>query len=1057
MGAAKTKAEKSGMPSPARAQASTQPFVRAAEREAFFPPVQAKMSVSRPGDRFEQEADRTADKVMRTELGEARLQRRPDDQLQKREDPNKLQRTADEGLQRAGEGSAPAVSGNVQAAIQRQAQGGQPLAADVRGFMEPRFQADFSGVRVHQDAAAASLSNQLSARAFTYQNHVFFSRDQYQPGTSEGRHLLAHELTHTIQQGHSLPRSPQISAASATPTVQRLGVDDALDRFAEWAYDIPGFRLFTLVIGFNPVNMRAADRTSANILRGLIELMPGGALISQSLDNHGIINKAATWVEAKLGDLGDLGAGLNEAIKAFLESLSWRDIFDLEGVWQRAKRILGQPVGRLTDFAISTAGELLILVRDAILRPLAAMAQGTRGYDLLCVLLGEDPISHEPKPPTAENLLGGFMKLIGQEEIWENIKRGNAVERAYKWFRNALGGLMGLVRAVPQRIVDTLQSLSFEDVITVVKAFGKVVGAFVSVASDFMGWGLSTIWELLKIIFDVVKPGLMGYVQRTGAALQSILKNPMPFLGNLVRAAKQGFSNFAGRFGEHLKTGIIEWLTGSLQGVYIPRAATLPELGKFAMSVLGITWAQIRTKIVTAIGPNGERIMQGLEVAFDVVKALVTGGIAAVWELIKEKLTDLKDQVIDGIIGFVTDTIVKRAIPKLIAMFIPGAGFIPAIISIYDTIMVFVEKISKIIQVVTAFIDSIVSIAAGNITAAASRVERILAGLLGLAINFLAGFLGLGRVTDKIMEVVQKVRAKVDATIGAAVTWVVNKAKSLFARLFSRDAADDRSEEQKERDKTAALNEASAQVPRQNFKESEMHAKLVPIKSRYRLRTLNLVIDSQNAGTGEERIHFVAAASPETSSAGIVVQADAEPVGPLGITRSMLSWKQETLDHFLRDPIWNKYKGPAGEYLEASIDIRHKVSISDTITNTDNVLKPKKVPEAADVLTAKKVGQETFVPHERSRPGIVTAARRYLQAANNDISNLFLGDARENRSLGRRYDAGSGEDAATQMQDFVTRWGLSDEAFTITIERNSRRRNTTYRTASVFRSAPREG
>ena len=61
--------------------------------------------------------------------------------------------------------------------------------------------------------------------------------------------------------------------------------------------------------------------------------------------------------------------------------------------------------------------------------------------------------------------------------------------------------------------------------------------------------------------------------------------------------------------------------------------------------------------------------------------------------------------------------VVKKAVPKLIAMFIPGAGFISAILSIYDTIMVFVQKISKIIQVVIGFIDSIVAIAAGKIAA----------------------------------------------------------------------------------------------------------------------------------------------------------------------------------------------------------------------------------------------------------------------------------------------------------------------------------------------------
>ena len=119
---------------------------------------------------------------------------------------------------------------------------------------------------------------------------------------------------------------------------------------------------------------------------------------------------------------------------------------------------------------------------------------------------------------------------------------------------------------------------------------------------------------------------------KTGAALKSILKNPMPFLGNLVRAAKLGFSNFADNFGTHLKAGLIDWLTGSLQGVYIPKAATLPELGKMAMSVLGITWAQIRGKIVTALGPNGERIMFIALLDIQIVSASlrdIGGGLSA--------------------------------------------------------------------------------------------------------------------------------------------------------------------------------------------------------------------------------------------------------------------------------------------------------------------------------------------------------------------------------------------------------------------------------------------
>jgi hypothetical protein len=883
-------------------QAARGAFVaRASDQRFFAPPVQAKMTVSKPGDKLEQEADSTANKVMRMEAPprreedkiarapepaeklqkkdddklqkkeEDRLQKKEEDRLQKKED-DKLQKKEDDKLQRDAMpgGATPAADGGVQSAIQARTTGGEPLSAAERGYMEPRFQADFGNVRIHRDAEAAGLSNQLSARAFTYQNHIFFSRDQYQPGSSEGRHLLAHELTHTIQQGHSIQRSQQVGTTAATPTVQRLGVQDILDKFAEWAYAIPGYRLLTLILGFNPINMRSADRTAANILRALIEVMPGGNFITRALDNHGVINKAATWIEQKLAELGDIGGGIIAALKAFIDSLGWTDIFHPGDVWDRAKRIFTEPIDRLIRFAASTVVELLKIVKDAILKPLAAMAQGTRGYDLLCAILGEDPVTGQPVPRTAETLLGGFMKLIGQEEIWENIKKGNAIARAYAWFQTALGGLMGMVRAIPQKIVATILSLTFEDVITVVGAFRKVVGAFVNIAVDFISWGLTTIWNLLEIVFDVVKPGLMGYIRKTGAALKSILKNPLPFLGNLVNAGKLGFSNFAANFATHLKAGLIDWLTGSLQGVYIPKALSLVELGKFALSVLGITWAQIRGKIVKALGERGEQIMQGLELAFDVIKALVVGGASAAWELIKEKLADLRDQVVSGIVSFVTDTIIKKAIPKLISLFIPGAGFIGAIVSIYDTIMVFVQKIAKIIEVVTAFIDSIVTIAAGNITAAANRVERILAGLLSLAISFLAGFLGLGKVTDKIMGVIEKVRASVDKAIDAAIKWIVDKAKALFAKLFSKkDKPDDRTEEQKTADLTKAMIDANNVLKDTTLTASKIPAKLKEIQTKYRMSQLTLVVDKDE--TDKETVHVHGVINPEADTSQATV------------------------------------------------------------------------------------------------------------------------------------------------------------------------------------------
>lgn len=824
--------------------------------------------VSKPNDPAELEAEETARKVMRMQQPPATK-------------PATQKGTAKGVVQRAEAALVPAPAVPAAASSSRvNISGGSPLPSSVRSHMEPRFGANFGNVRIHTGADAAHQSVNLNARAFTVGEHIFFGKDKFQPQSEGGRELIAHELTHTIQQGAAIQRSvdttvtqrsePQVqrnwlgdAVGRVAAAVGRFSISDALNWIGDKANNIPGFRLLTIVLGMNPITLAPVTGNAANLLRALLELIPiVGPLIAQALDNYGIFARVGAWMEGQVRSLGLVGGALKSALTTFLNSLSWTDIFSLDEVYERGKRIFTDPIDRLINFGKSLATDILGFIREAILLPLARLAEGTSGYDLLKAVLGQDPITGQPVPRNAETLIGGFMKFIGHGEVWENIKRGNAVARAWAWFQGALEGLMGFLRQIPTLFMNTLRSLEVVDLILPLKAFAKVANVFGGFAVRFVTWAGSAVWNLLEIIFDVVSPGALAYIKRTGAALRSILQNPLPFVGNLVRAAKLGFTNFADNFVNHLKAGLIDWLTGSLEGVYIPRALSLAELGKFAISVLGISWAQIRGKIVKVLGPSGETIMKAMETGFDIVVALVTGGPAAAWELIKEKLSDLKDQVVSGIIGFVTDTIVKKAIPKLIAMFIPGAGFISAIISIYDTVMVFVEKISKIIQVVTAFIDSIVAIAGGNITAAAQRVERILANLLSLSISFLAGFLGLGKVTDKIMEVIKKVRTSVDKAIDAAIAWIVDKAKKLFARLFGKkDKPDERTDAQKEADLNKAVADAEKALDKKGATPKTVEKDLLGIKTKYRLTSIVLVKESSDGS--KETDHVVAEINPK--------------------------------------------------------------------------------------------------------------------------------------------------------------------------------------------------
>jgi hypothetical protein len=148
--------------------------------------IQTKLAISSPGDPYEQEADRVADTVMRmpTPTKNAEKKTHSAGAL--------VQRRVSEG--ESGLAEAPPI---VDEALRS---AGQPLDADSRAFFEKRFGHDFSQVRVHTNSNAAESARVVGASAYTVGSNVLFAKGWYRPQTAEGRQLLAHELTHVLQQ-----------------------------------------------------------------------------------------------------------------------------------------------------------------------------------------------------------------------------------------------------------------------------------------------------------------------------------------------------------------------------------------------------------------------------------------------------------------------------------------------------------------------------------------------------------------------------------------------------------------------------------------------------------------------------------------------------------------------------------------------------------------------------------------------------------------------------------------------------------------------------------------
>src|SRR5262249_30208423 len=146
--------------------------------------------------------------------------------------------------------------------------GGEPLSASARSFFETRFGYDFGHVRLHTGAGAAGAALTPRGRAFPARGRLFFGAGEDCPPDTGGRRLLAHELTHTIQQQPSSARVARLLRAQIG--VQRGWFGDlkagavaaALGKVRAWADKLPPYELFTVLLGVDPITEKPIEKSA---------------------------------------------------------------------------------------------------------------------------------------------------------------------------------------------------------------------------------------------------------------------------------------------------------------------------------------------------------------------------------------------------------------------------------------------------------------------------------------------------------------------------------------------------------------------------------------------------------------------------------------------------------------------------------------------------------------------------------------------------------------------------------------------------------------------------
>ena len=441
----------------------------------------------------------------------------------------------------------------------------------------------------------------------------------------------------------------------------------------------------------------------------------GAKMDAYKEDRYSGLFGGAKWLKDKL-------VGMPDEVNRFYAEGKTRYLADMDGV-----------IGKIAD-----------IVGTGLTAARARIAQGKGEIAKYVAQLPQDlkKVGQEAE----EKLSSQFEQLESDVESKQS-EMVDTLARKYVESRDALDARIDEMKAANKGLVD--------------KAMDAIVGV------------VKTIIQLKNM--------LLGVLAKAAGVIGDILADPIGFLGNLIGGIKAGLSQFVGNIATHLQEGLLGWLTGALgnAGITMPKTFDLKGIFDLVMQILGLTYANIRARVVKQVG---EPVMARIEQTVDIFKVLMTEGVGGLWNFVKDKIGDFEDMVLGQIKTFIIEKVIKAGITWLIAFMNPAAAFIKACKAIYDIVMFIIERGAEIMSFVNSVLDSVAAVAKGNIGAMAEKVEQSLAKALPLAISFLASLLGLGGISEKIRSVIDKVRAPITKAIDTVVQGAVKAAKKLFGK-----------------------------------------------------------------------------------------------------------------------------------------------------------------------------------------------------------------------------------------------------------------------------------
>lgn len=366
--------------------------------------------------------------------------------------------------------------------------------------------------------------------------------------TSSGNQTLARTAEAGI-------RGPPVQIQSSGNVIQRGWFDDALS-FVDSAIDfvaegleagkrlllgeardfvmaIPGYKALRVVLGEDPITGEEIERNGRNFIQAAFEIMPGGNLLYDKLNELGALSEAEQWIDRRIIGVESLVKNVIRRVERFWNGITLESLASPRRIFEEAGNIIHSTISGIVDFARTAATELLEIVKRWLIDQLVGfIREHTTAYPLLTVILGQDPITGAEVERNGTTILSAMLELAGEEGVQQRtqMQETGTFQKAANWIDRGIRVFSNLLTTITSNFELIWSVVSIDALMHPINKFNEIYNTFAAPVADVLRFMADTAVVILKFIKEALMQRLSTWARSTnGYFLVTVLIGKDPF------------------------------------------------------------------------------------------------------------------------------------------------------------------------------------------------------------------------------------------------------------------------------------------------------------------------------------------------------------------------------------------------------------------------------------------------------------------------------------------------------------------------------------------------